>query len=117
MSMRRESSKPEVHVEPGHACRVRWDDTYVAYYSPAVVKNGWEPYDQPATAAYLPFAFSACLNVRCGGGLVLVRRRGRTSLPSGASIFVRAAFAGVGAPPKAADLALKLLTGRGKMKT
>ena len=115
--MRRESSEPEVKVEPDHACRVRWGDTYVAYHAPAVVENGWEPYDQPSSAAYLPFALSACLNVRCGGGRVLVRRRGRTSLPLRVSIFIRAAFAGVGAPPKAADLALKLLTRRGKMKT
>ena len=112
-------------VERGYACSVEVIEStrdssthfYVAFYSPPVLANGWQPYDQPSPAAYLPFAFadSARETVR-GGGQVLVQRApargmiGReftrvTSLRKA----LEKAFSQAGAPASAATRALRML--------
>jgi len=45
---------------------------WVAYHSTAIVENGWEPFDQPTTAAYVPFALRDMrAKADCGNGRIL----------------------------------------------
>jgi hypothetical protein len=61
--------------KPPHACRVHIEDLHVAYHSAEIVSNGWEPYDQPDHAAYLPYARADLASARLrSGGVVFVRK-------------------------------------------
>ena len=45
---------------------------FVSFHGPAVVANGWQPYDQPAAAAYVPKGRSVLHVVEGAGGVLLV---------------------------------------------
>lgn len=94
----------ETLVQRGHSCRVRAQGTYVAWHSRFVVENGWEPFDQPGHAAYLPFRFQDALILAVDGGRVLVRVE--RSLPPGLEEAVKDAFVQADAPKRAAAVAL-----------
>lgn len=48
---------------------------YIAFHSSAVVENGWEPYDQPNPAAYVPLSKERMHRLATnGGGLLLVSK-------------------------------------------
>jgi hypothetical protein len=53
---------------------------WCAYYGPQIRANGWEPYDQPTPAAYMPcrYADFEVLHLD-GGGALLVQRSVRRS--------------------------------------
>jgi len=44
----------------------------VAFHTEAVMDNGWEPYDQPSPAAYLPLGRDRLHQVDGAGGVLLV---------------------------------------------
>lgn len=44
----------------------------VAFHGPGVVANGWEPYDQPHPAAYIPTARENLLVIDGACGRILV---------------------------------------------
>jgi len=52
---------------------VRAGDIYFAWHGQYIVENGWEPYDQPSTAAYIPFRFTDLFVKNFGQDRVLVR--------------------------------------------
>jgi hypothetical protein len=55
--------------------RVLW----FSYYGPLVVLNGWDPYDQPDAAAYMPFGFEAFEAVDLpNGARLLIQREAET---------------------------------------
>ncbi len=127
-----------VSVENGYACRLELIDrspavvgkpspphrgqrVYVAYYSQAVLTNGWEPYDQPSPAAYLPLSYEQFVRERISGaGEVLVQRIpdaedkqatavSRRQIETSFQAAIVAAFRRAGAPPTAAARATRLL--------
>src|SRR5580658_3125909 len=81
-----DASVIHVVVERGYACCIELTASarterhvegkvYVAYYSPAVVENGWEPYDQPSRAAYMPLSFAESIRQPTDdGGEVVVQQ-------------------------------------------
>lgn len=65
----------KIAVRPLYACSVRTSTGFeFTYHSSAVEENGWEPYDQPDPAAYLPRKRSELVAMPCsgGGGTLLV---------------------------------------------
>ena len=56
---------------------------WVAFHSERVVANGWEPYDQPDPAAYVPLGNERVHRVSgAGGDLVVSRESERVKTPS-----------------------------------
>jgi hypothetical protein len=53
---------------------------WCAYYGAQIVANGWEPFDQPTPASYMPCRYTAFEVTRLdGGGVLLVERHPRPS--------------------------------------
>ena len=51
------------------------DVTWGAWYSRGILSNGWEPYDQPTQAAYLPFAYSDLVRIDLeNAGIFLIQQ-------------------------------------------
>ncbi len=50
---------------------------YVSFQGPAVVANGWEPYDQPSRSAYVPESLERMHVIPAAGGRLLISRRSR----------------------------------------
>lgn len=128
-----------VSVERGYACRIELSGVgesseaartkahrdeavrlYLAYYSPAVIENGWQPYDQPSPSAYMPLGYAESVRERVrDGGEILVQRmpdcigdspvRGRARASASVRSEVEAAFRRAGAPLGAAVSAMKAL--------
>ena len=66
---------------------------WCAFYTPDVVNNRWEPYDQPGAAAYIPLPFKALDQIAVAGGVLLLQRAPcdaslRAVLPRGNSHFL-----------------------------
>lgn len=56
----------------------------IAFHTDALREYGWEPYDQPNPAAYIPLGFKRLHQVEGGGGVLLVSNEAvRTSEPPG----------------------------------
>lgn len=51
----------------------------VAFHSDAVREHGWQPYDQPSPAAYIPLGLDRLHQVEGGGGVLLVSKEAVTS--------------------------------------
>lgn len=126
-----------VTVDRGYACCIevvtqehgtrslgRRDGTmsrvYIAYYSPAVLANGWQPFDQPSLGAYMPLPFADFVREDVeGGGSVLVQRtpdeipatlvRSPRRRERALTTELRTAFSEAGAPTAAADRTLAIL--------
>jgi hypothetical protein len=47
---------------------------WFGWYSSSVLANGWQPYDQPHPAAYIPLAFETVGKLELSGGGALVRQ-------------------------------------------
>jgi len=48
---------------------------HFAYYTPKVLENGWQPYDQPSAAAYLPLDYSELDRFETSAGAMLIERK------------------------------------------
>jgi hypothetical protein len=94
-----------INVRPAFGCTLRCAsaEVEVAYHSQAVVENGWEPFDQPDPAAYLPRRNSELHAYCCSGseGIVLLYLKGVDKLDADATAcfldLVRSAFRLAGA--------------------
>lgn len=64
--------KPEAPPPPAVVLRI--GERYVAFYSNQLLENGWEPYDQPHPAAYMPLSFAHFERYRVAGGELLVSK-------------------------------------------
>lgn len=65
----RTAAKVEIEVDG----RRMW----IAFHTDGVIGNGWEPYDQPEPAAYLPIGRKNMLEIRAPGGVLLIEEEPR----------------------------------------
>lgn len=50
---------------------------WIAFHSNEIIANGWQPYDQPEAAAYVPLGRERLHQIDCPGGILLIESEAR----------------------------------------